>query len=187
MNLSTSSIIKNIAKKFNKNVFYTPVGEINVTTLMLEKGLEIGGEGNGGIIYFPVSNSRDTLVGVTMILSLLAEDQDSIERIYDEYKSINMIKEKIKIEKSLVLDEKILFYKKLEKELIKKMEEQNYKVEYVSRQDGVRVDFENGFTHIRFSNTEPILRVIIEADNKINLNDLFGLIKKVTLNILESI
>lgn len=185
VNLSTSSIINKIAEEFSKNIHYAPVGEINVTEKMKSLNLEFGGEGNGGIIYFPISNSRDTLTGVSLILSLLAKEDDSLENIYEKYKNVKMLKDKLDL--NTIFKSNFVFNDEFKNKYYEKLEillKQNFdNIKNISNIDGVRIDFDFGFLHVRFSNTEPILRIIIESNNEIEINKINYKIKELIKEI----
>lgn len=158
VNLSTSSMVKWIAQRFGYNVYYSPVGEINVTMKMLEKKAVFGGEGNGGVIYFPVSNSRDTVVAVLFILELLAIEKCRLSTIAEQIPQMIMRKQKFettgKFDSAKIEKIKYLFT------------DHGFNIQEINETDGIRLDFENGFCHIRSSNTEPVIRVIYEAQDK---------------------
>ena len=160
VNLSTSKMIEIIANEYGKKVYYTKVGEINVTKEMLNNNIKFGGEGNGGVIYFDISNSRDSLVATSLILELYAKNRELFYKIYDRFK--DLVKLKKKFPKDNFNDERFerMIYNNFKDDLI----------DY-SKIDGVRFNFKNGFLHLRESNTEPIIRVIIEG-NKEFVDDL---------------
>lgn len=168
VNLSTSSMVKFIAEKYKFNVYFAPVGEINVTNTMLYNKCQFGGEGNGGVIYFPVSKSRDTIVAVLFILELLAKEDKKISEIAKEIPSFEMIKYKFNKTKDFDINS-IDSYRNL-------FENNMLKVQSINTSDGIRFDFDFGFCHIRPSNTEPVIRVIVESKDKEKLNILQSLI-----------
>mgnify|MGYP001323064952 CR=1 FL=1 len=160
VNLSTSSMVKYIADKYGHNVFFAPVGEINVTNAMLKNKAIFGGEGNGGVIYFPVSNSRDTIVAVLFILELIAKENKKISSIAEFLPKYRM--RKYKFEKTKDFD-----IAKAE-ELKNIFEKNSFKVIDFNTSDGIRFNFSCGFCHIRPSNTEPVIRIILEnSDEKL--------------------
>ena len=142
-NLSSSRVMDYVARKHGQTCFRSPVGEIHVVKRMQEVEAVIGGEGNGGVINPDLHYGRDALVGVAMILQLLAERQVSLE----EY----ITKQKIDLE-GIDADD-----------LLEKAQEA-FADRHPNTADGVKIDFEEGWVHLRKSNTEPIIRVYSESD-----------------------
>lgn len=162
VNLSTSSMVKYIADKYNFNIHFTPVGEINVSMNMLENKCNFGGEGNGGVIYFPVSKSRDTVVAVLFILELMASEGKTISEIAKEIPFYEM--KKYKFNKTKDFDSSTI-------ESLQIIFNSNFdKIQNINKDDGVRFDFDFGFCHIRPSNTEPVIRVIFESKDRLILS-----------------
>ena len=151
-NLSSSRALKDLAVKKHGKYFASAVGEANVVALMKEKKAVIGGEGSGGIIYPPLHYGRDALVGIALFLSHLAKSGKSASMLRAGYPDYHISKNKIEITPGIDLD-KIL-------EEIKK----KYKKYEINTTDGVRIDFENEWVHLRKSNTEPVIRIIAESD-----------------------
>ena len=114
----------------------------------------IGGEGNGGIIYPPLHYGRDALVGVVFFLSLLVERKMKVSQLRATYPSYFMSKNKITLEKGMNVDDLLLQIKK------------RYATERISTIDGVKIDFEESWVHLRKSNTEPIIRIYTEATSE---------------------
>jgi len=152
-NLSTSRMIDDIVTEAGGDVIRTAVGEANVAAAMLENDCIIGGEGNGGVIDLRVGPVRDSLVGIALILQFMAETGKAISRLVSEIDSYYMIKDKFAVDKSQV--QQILDSAKSE-----------FASALVSTIDGCRFDFEDGWLHIRASNTEPIMRIIAEAKDQ---------------------
>ncbi|TPN82439.1 phosphoglucosamine mutase [Aquimarina algicola] len=150
-NLSSSRALRDVTQKHNGNYEASAVGEVNVVEKMKANNAIIGGEGNGGIIYPASHYGRDSLVGVALFLTHLAEKKCSVSALKDSYPSYFMSKNKIQLTPDLNVD-LILdgFHKK-------------HANEEVSTVDGVKVDFENSWVHLRKSNTEPIIRIYTEA------------------------
>jgi len=164
VNLSTSMMIEDVANSFGVEVFRSPVGEANVVNLMKEKSAVIGGEGNGGVIFPDINPCRDSLTGIALILSLMAE-----EDIYEVIKKIphyHMFKEKVEWQGDLPLDA-------LEKEF------KGFKVEKI---DGIYFRKKKEWVHIRKSNTEPIVRIYAEAQSPEHAKNLVDRV----LNVLKS-
>ena len=152
-NLSTSRMLDDVAEEAGGQVVRTPVGEANVAAAMLEHNCIIGGEGNGGVIDLRVSPIRDSLVGIALVLQLMAETGKTISKLVSEIGGYYMSKDKFAAEKSQagrILD--------LAKETFS-----NAKLDTT---DGCRFDFDDGWLHLRASNTEPVMRIIVEAKEK---------------------
>lgn len=150
-NLSSSRALRDVARSHNSEYFASAVGEVNVVTLMKEKNAVIGGEGNGGIIYPDLHYGRDSLVGVALFLTHLASEGKSVSELRATYPSYFMGKKKIELTPDIDVDA-----------LLTKMEEA-YQNEEISTVDGVKIDFEKNWVHLRKSNTEPIIRIYTEA------------------------
>lgn len=150
-NLSSSRALRDIATKHNQTYAASAVGEVNVVEKMKEIGAKIGGEGNGGIIYPELHYGRDSLVGIALFLSHLAEQDKSVKEMRDAYPSYFMGKKKIELTPEINVDE-----------LLKKVEAK-YQSEEISTIDGVKIDFADEWVHLRKSNTEPIIRIYTEA------------------------
>lgn len=154
VNLSTTRAVENNAKMFYGKVFRSPVGEINVVKEMFRNGSVIGGEGSGGVIYPKVHYGRDAIVGIALVLQEFA----SFDGEVSEYKKMisNLYISKAKIN-NVPNANSVL------KSIIKKYQNKDC---HINTKDGVKLDFEKYWIHIRKSNTEPILRIITEAEGK---------------------
>lgn len=153
VNLSTTGAVEDVAQQFGAEVLRTAVGEINVVKAMLERGALIGGEGSGGVILPACHAGRDSLVGTALILLLLAQNGLKLSEIIAELPRKSMVKLKKEFHGSAMK-----FFDLLQNEV---------KYFSVSRLDGLKFVFENGaWVHLRTSNTEPIIRVIAEAETK---------------------
>jgi len=130
------------------------VGEVNVVTEMKKQKAVIGGEGNGGVIYPESHYRRDAFVGVVLFLSLLVERNCSVAILKESYPTYYMAKYKADLGEGIDPDRVL---KELEK---------RYQNEKISTLDGVKIDFEQSWVHLRKSNTEPILRVYTEAQSE---------------------
>lgn len=150
-NLSSSRALRDVARNLGSEYFASAVGEVNVVTLMKEKNAVIGGEGNGGIIYPELHYGRDSLVGVALFLTYLAKENKTVSELRATYPSYFMGKKKIELTPDIDVDSLLT---KVEKE---------YQTEDISTIDGVKIDFENNWVHLRKSNTEPIIRIYTEA------------------------
>jgi phosphomannomutase len=151
-NLSTSRMVDDIAARFGQRVFRTPVGEANVAGKMMEVGAVIGGEGNGGVVDLRVGPVRDSFLGMTMILDLMLRTGKTISELVAELPRYAMLKTKFECtpQQAAVLVEKV---------------KEKFHDQKLDTQDGVRIDWPDGWVHVRQSNTEPIARVIAEASD----------------------
>ena len=149
-NLSTSRMIDDIAKAAGGRVIRTPVGEANVAMACLRHNCIIGGEGNGGVIDLRVGPIRDSLVAMALVLQLLAQTGKSVSRLVDEIP--RYVIKKLKFPSDPKQTKRIL-------DAAKKL----FPDAKLDDSDGCRFDFPDGWLHVRPSNTEPIVRVIVEA------------------------
>lgn len=153
-NLSTSRMIDDIAAAAGATVVRTPVGEANVAAGMREHNTNMGGEGNGGIIWRPISQVRDSLVGMALVLEMLAERKTTLSAIVAATPSYAIVKDKLELPSREMADPTLAWTAK------------HYADQKVDTQDGVRVDWADRWVHVRPSNTEPILRIIAEASTQ---------------------
>jgi len=159
-NLSSSRALRDITEKHGGTYQASAVGEVNVVTLMKENNAVIGGEGNGGIIYPESHYGRDSLVGVALFLSHLAQLKISCKELRDSYPSYFMSKNKIELTPEIDVD------------LILETIAANYKNEDVITIDGVKINFASEWVHLRKSNTEPIIRIYTESTSQQSADDL---------------
>ena len=152
--MSSTRALRDITEKHGGTYEASAVGEVNVVNLMKKNKAVIGGEGNGGIIYPELHYGRDALVGVALFLSLLAEGSKTVSELRSSYPDYYMSKKKIQLTPQLDVDA-----------LLKTMED-NYANENITTIDGVKIDFENSWVHLRKSNTEPIIRIYTEAPSQ---------------------
>lgn len=150
-NLSSSRALKDICDRHGCEYFASPVGEVNVTTLMKNCNAVIGGEGNGGVIYPDLHYGRDALVGVALFLTMLAKSSKKVTELKKEYPAYAIAKTKVQLTPDLDVDS-----------LLKHVKEY-YKNEKITDIDGVKIDFPDRWVHLRKSNTEPIIRIYSEA------------------------
>lgn len=159
-NLSSSRALKDVADTHNQEYFASAVGEKNVVEKMKEVNAVFGGEGSGGVIYPKLHYGRDALVGIALFLTLLAQSEKTASDIRSDYQDYFMTKEKISLTNreqiQTILDELATKYSK----------------EQISRIDGLKIDFESSWVHIRASNTEPILRIYTEAQTEAKAQEL---------------
>jgi phosphomannomutase len=152
-NLSTSRMIDDIAKSAGGHVIRTPVGEANVASAMIQNNCVIGGEGNGGVIDLRIGPIRDSLVAMAFALQLLAQTGKTVSQLVGEIPRYSMTKHKFPADKAKV---------KLILDAVKKL----FPDAKIDSSDGFRFDFPDAWIHIRSSNTEPIVRVIVESKDK---------------------
>lgn len=153
-NLSSSRALRDVAESHGSEYFASAVGEVNVVNLMKEKNAVIGGEGNGGIIYPDLHYGRDSLVGAALFLTHLAKENKTVSELRAGYPEYFMGKKKIELTPEINVDD-----------ILAKMEKE-YQNEQVSTIDGVKIDFEKNWVHLRKSNTEPIIRIYTEAHSQ---------------------
>ncbi|MBN1755472.1 phosphoglucosamine mutase [bacterium] len=163
INQSTSALVEKIALGFGVECTRSKVGERNVVEKMLETGAVFGGEGNGGVILPDVHYGRDGIVAAILILTLMVSEKRPISEIIGELPKYYMLKDKIQDHPSFDINNPQII--------------QQFNPVSVDRSDGLRLTLKNGWVQIRRSNTEPVIRVIIEADSQQELNRLKGILK----------
>jgi phosphomannomutase len=151
-NLSSSRALKDVTIRHGGTYYPSSVGEVNVVKKMKEVNAVIGGEGNGGIIMPDMHYGRDALIGIALFLSFMAENGKTVKQIRGTYPDYFISKNKIEFESGIDLE--AVF------ELLKK----KYKSQPLNTEDGLRIEFDNDWVHLRSSNTEPIIRVIAESN-----------------------
>ena len=159
-NLSSSRALRDVTQQHGGTYTASAVGEVNVVIKMKETNTVIGGEGNGGIIYPASHYGRDSLVGVALFLSHLANKKVSCKELRDSYPSYFMSKNKIQLTPDINVD------------AILETMASNYKNEEVNTIDGVKIDFVDQWIHLRKSNTEPIIRIYTEAKSQVEADAL---------------
>ena len=156
-NLSTSMMLDNIATE----IIRTKIGEAHVVQKMNEFNIPIGGEGNGGVILKEVHLGRDSLVAVSMILSLISSSGRSIRDEIDEIPKYLMVKDKILVNTKIDFDNL----------------ETVFDCDEINKLDGIKFSWPDKWIHIRESNTEPIIRIFAEASTKEEVDDLINTLK----------
>lgn len=159
-NMSSSRALRDITEKHGGNHFTSAVGEVNVVELMKEKNAVIGGEGNGGVIVPELHYGRDALAGIALVLSFLARTGKSLAQLRSEYPAYFMSKQKIELAAGMNPDA-----------VLDGMAEK-YAHHLPSTIDGVKIDFEDEWVHLRKSNTEPIVRIYSEAKSQADADEL---------------
>ena len=164
-NLSSSRALRDVTRRYAGCEYNAAaVGEVNVTTLMRQTGAVIGGEGNGGVIYPALHYGRDALVGVALFLTLLAKKGMKVSELRKTYPEYIISKNRKDLTPDMDVDALLAkvaaFYKS------------DAAVEKVTTIDGVKIDFADGWVHLRKSNTEPIIRIYSEAATEARANEL---------------
>jgi phosphomannomutase len=159
VNLSTTRAVDDIARRFGAEVVRTPVGEINVARKMKEIGALIGGEGSGGVILPMAHLGRDAIVGIGLLLQLLADSGKSLSALRDSLPPYAIAKGKVEVagrDPRSVLDHL----------------RTSLRDGTINTDDGLKIDFEDHWVHLRRSNTEPIIRIIAEAPTSAQAGEL---------------
>jgi phosphomannomutase len=165
-NLSSTRALSDVTARLGCKYAAAAVGEVNVVTKMKETNAVIGGEGNGGIIYPTLHYGRDALVGIALFLSYFVKTGKTMSQLKDSYPQYYMSKNKIELTENLDID------------LLLKMIKDKYNTYPCNMVDGLKIDFEKGWVHLRKSNTEPIIRIYAEADSEVVVNQLVDKVKK---------
>ncbi|MCC6461405.1 MAG: phosphoglucosamine mutase [Saprospiraceae bacterium] len=154
-NLSSTRALNDVTRKYGGQYFAAAVGEVNVVEKMKAVAAVIGGEGNGGVILPELHYGRDALVGIALFLTHLARSGKQISTLRKTYPEYQMAK--TKIDRSPDLDLEKIFLSLREK----------YRNEQINTEDGLKIDFESGWVHLRPSNTEPIIRIYSESNSSV--------------------
>ncbi len=171
-NLSSTRALRDVTEKHNGTYKASAVGEVNVVKMMKETKAIIGGEGNGGVILPELHYGRDALVGIALFLSHLAKFGKTCSMLRSSYPNYHISKNKIELTPEINVD-KIL-------EDIK----EKYKKQPINTVDGVKIEFEKEWVHLRKSNTEPIIRIYSESESETTADNLA---KKIMADIRELI
>jgi phosphomannomutase len=171
-NLSSTRALCDVTEKAGGQYFASAVGEVNVVEMMKEKNAVIGGEGNGGVIYPDLHYGRDALVGVALFLTHLAKQSTTALHLRRKYPGYFISKNKIELTRDINVD-KIL-------DAVRK----KYKMQPINTSDGVRIEFDKEWVHLRKSNTEPIIRIYAESDMETKAD---ALARKIIADIKEII
>lgn len=153
-NMSSTRALRDVTQRHNGTYQASAVGEVNVVEMMKQTQAVIGGEGNGGVIFPELHYGRDALVGIALFLSLLAERQMRVSELRASYPNYFMSKKKIQLTPDMDVDA-------LLDNIAKKYQDQA-----PTTIDGVKIDFESQWVHLRKSNTEPIIRIYTEATSQ---------------------
>ena len=164
-NMSSSRALRDVTEKHGGTYTASAVGEVNVVELMKETNAVIGGEGNGGIIYPELHYGRDSLVGIALFLSFLAEEKITVSELRKKYTAYFMSKKKIELTPQLDVDA-ILKAMEAKYSADPRSTEASAKVQDINTIDGLKIDFAENWVHLRKSNTEPIIRIYTEAKSQ---------------------
>lgn len=159
-NMSSTRALSDITKRYGGSYSASAVGEVNVVAEMKRTAAVIGGEGNGGVIYPASHYGRDALVGIALFLSNLAQQGIRVSELKQQFPQYFISKNRIDLTPSIDVDSLLQQVKEL------------YKKEQLNDKDGVKIDFKEGWVHLRKSNTEPIIRVYSEAATEEKANAL---------------
>jgi len=153
-NMSSTRALRDITEKYGGKYTPSAVGEVNVVAKMKETNAVIGGEGNGGIIVPELHYGRDALIGIALFLSHLAIEKKTVQQLRNTYPDYFMSKNKIELTPGIDLEK--IFTSLKEK----------YKNHTINTEDGLKIDFEHDWVHLRSSNTEPIIRIYAESNSQ---------------------
>jgi phosphomannomutase len=159
-NLSSTRALRDVTEKAGGKYFAAAVGEVNVVEAMKENNAVIGGEGNGGIIYPELHHGRDALVGIALFLTHLAKFGKSASMLRATYPNYFISKNKIELIPDIDVDEILAGIKS------------KYKKQPVNTVDGVKIEFDKEWVHLRKSNTEPIIRIYSESQSQTTAQNL---------------
>jgi phosphomannomutase len=159
-NLSSTRALRDVTEARGMSYQAAAVGEVNVVVKMKETSAVIGGEGNGGIIYPELHYGRDALVGIALFLSHLAEKKMPLSALRKSYPEYFISKNKIELTPAIDVDD-----------ILKKIRKK-YASQPVNTEDGVKIEFDKEWVHLRKSNTEPIIRIYSESRNEQTANEL---------------
>ena len=151
-NMSSTRALKDVTVKHGGEYFSSAVGEVNVVTRMKEVNAVIGGEGNGGIIVPDLHYGRDALIGIALYLTFLAKSEKSSKQLRGTFPDYFISKNKIELDKTVNVP---AIFDKIKKK---------YKNNPINTEDGLKIEFENDWVHLRTSNTEPIIRIYSESN-----------------------
>ncbi len=172
VNLSTSRAVEDVAREAGVSFFRAKVGEINVVEEMLRRGAKIGGEGNGGIIAAEVHPCRDSFSGMVLLLEFLSKSGKTLSELASELPRYFMIKDKIEVSMKDGI------------RIVEHFKEASHGGK-LNLMDGIRIDYPDYWLHLRPSNTEPVLRLIVEARSERTAREIFEKIREEILRLKE--
>ena len=150
-NLSSSRALRDITLNYGGEYFASAVGEVNVVESMKANNAVIGGEGNGGVIYPDLHYGRDSLVGIALFLTYLAKTGKRCSDLRSQYPEYVIAKKKMQLTPKINVDKILVSVK------------DKFKDQKIIDIDGVKIEFDHGWVHLRKSNTEPIIRIYAES------------------------
>ena len=159
-NLSSTRALEDITIKNGGKYYASAVGEVNVVEMMKEKNAVIGGEGNGGVIFPELHYGRDALVGIALFLTYLANKKLKMSELKSSFPQYTISKNKLSLSNGTNID---LLLERISKK---------YKTVKQNKIDGLKLEFENEWVHMRKSNTEPIIRIYAESQNQKSAHNL---------------
>jgi len=151
-NMSSTRALKDVTVKYGGEYFSSAVGEVNVVNKMKAVNAVIGGEGNGGIIIPDLHYGRDALIGIALYLTFLSQSKRSSKQLRGTFPDYFISKNKIELDREVNVQS---IFDKIKKK---------YKNNPINTEDGLRIEFENDWVHLRTSNTEPIIRIYAESN-----------------------
>ena len=163
-NLSSTRALRDVTENYGVEYFASAVGEVNVVNLMKQNNAVIGGEGNGGVIYPSLHYGRDALVGIALFLSHLAKVNKTTKELRSTYPNYFISKNKIELTPAIDVDN-----------VLDRLAEK-YKDQPQTNIDGLKIEFDKEWVHLRKSNTEPIIRIYSESQSESTANDLAQLL-----------
>ncbi|MCB9033174.1 MAG: phosphoglucosamine mutase [Chitinophagales bacterium] len=174
-NLSSTKALKDVTEKHGGEYFTAAVGEVNVVEKMKAVEAVIGGEGNGGVILPDLHYGRDALVGIAIFLTHLAKSNKSTYNLRATYPNYTISKNKISLEEGMDVDA-----------IIEKIKEK-YSQAKINTEDGLRIDFDEDWVHLRKSNTEPIIRIYAESNTEQTANAIAQKMKSDIMEIVKEL
>lgn len=159
-NLSSTRALRDVTEKAGGSHYASAVGEVNVVEMMKAKNAVIGGEGNGGVIYPDIHYGRDALAGIALFLTHLAKYGNTVSMLRSSYPDYFISKNKIELTPEINVDG-----------VLESIQEK-YKKNKINTIDGVKIEFDKEWVHLRKSNTEPIIRIYAESDSITTANNL---------------
>ena len=172
-NLSSTKALRDVTESYGCQYFASDVGEVNVVEKMKEYDAVIGGEGNGGVIFPELHYGRDALVGIALFLTHLAKSDKTVSSLKASYPQYVISKNKVKLEEGINFSD-----------ISNKISEKYAKFEQ-NTEDGLKIDFEDYWVHLRSSNTEPIIRIYAESSTESTAHSIANKIKKDIIEILK--
>jgi len=159
-NLSSTRALRDITEKHGGQYTPSAVGEVNVVRKMKETNAVIGGEGNGGIIVPELHYGRDALIGIALFLTHLAKSGKTMKLLRSSYPDYFISKNKIELDEAVNLSQ---IFEKIRKK---------YKKQPINTEDGLKIEFDTDWVHLRTSNTEPIIRIYSESTSETMANNI---------------